>query len=151
MDIIIKHAIPADAKKLTDIAFAAKRHWNYPEAWITRWTDELTITPRYITNHEIYIAECDDIFTGFYAAVSAEKNTWEVDHLWILPAYMGRGIGKILFKHAVRLIQSNNGHLLKIVSDPNAEGFYLKMGAIRIGEFPSKPEGRVLPLLHLKI
>jgi hypothetical protein len=34
-----------------------------------------------------------------------------------------------------------------IVSDPNAEGFYLRMGAQRSGEVESTPRGRYLPKL----
>mgnify|MGYP003693542487 CR=1 FL=1 len=41
---------------------------------------------------------------------------------------------------------------LIVVSDPNAEGFYLKMGCRRIGTRPSELEdGRQLPLLRLAL
>jgi len=37
-----------------------------------------------------------------------------------------------------------------IDADPNAEGFYLKMGAERVGESPSGSiPGRMLPLLQV--
>lgn len=38
---------------------------------------------------------------------------------------------------------------LLIDADPNAEGFYLRMGAERVGEVPSGSiSGRMLPLLR---
>jgi hypothetical protein len=40
---------------------------------------------------------------------------------------------------------------LRIASDPNALGFYEKMGARRIGDVPATPAGRTLPLLELRI
>ena len=40
---------------------------------------------------------------------------------------------------------------LSIESDPHAEGFYLRLGARRIGEVPSTLPGRVLPLLEFRI
>jgi hypothetical protein len=32
----VVRAIPEDAESLTRVAFAAKRHWGYPERWILR-------------------------------------------------------------------------------------------------------------------
>jgi hypothetical protein len=40
---------------------------------------------------------------------------------------------------------------LKIVSDPNAEGFYLRMGAQRVGWVAAQPRGRRLPLLVIHV
>lgn len=48
--IAIWRALPAEASILTDIAFAAKRHWGYPEAWIAQWRSALTITPQQIAS-----------------------------------------------------------------------------------------------------
>jgi hypothetical protein len=39
--------------------------------------------------------------------------------------------------------------MLRIASDPFAEGFYRRMGARRVGVVPSTPRGRTLPLLLL--
>ncbi|MGH8733407.1 MAG: D-glycero-beta-D-manno-heptose 1,7-bisphosphate 7-phosphatase [Burkholderiales bacterium] len=40
---------------------------------------------------------------------------------------------------------------IEIASDPNAIGFYRKLGARRVGDVPSKPRGRRLPLLRLSL
>jgi hypothetical protein len=37
----IVRAKPEDAETLTEIAHAAKRHWDYPERWIEAWRDIL--------------------------------------------------------------------------------------------------------------
>ena len=63
----IARANPDDAVVLTDIAFAAKRHWGYPEKWIEGWHDVLTISPEFIASHETYVATLDDRKVGFYA------------------------------------------------------------------------------------
>jgi hypothetical protein len=57
----------------------------------------------------------------------------------------------IAFEHAVHTVRSLGGSRLTIVSDPHAEGFYRRMGASRVGEASSKPEGRTLPVLALLI
>ena len=56
MNIEIRRAQPNDAETLTNIAHAAKRHWNYPEHWIERyhcptWLDYLRQRNR-STQHE---------------------------------------------------------------------------------------------------
>ena len=49
----ILRARPNDPATLTEIAFAAKRHWGYPERWIASWTDLLTLQPESIAEQEI--------------------------------------------------------------------------------------------------
>src|SRR5687768_14276222 len=63
----ITRACVADAGALTEIAFAAKRHWGYPEDWIRRWQEALTITPEYITANPTFVAAVDGKFVGFCA------------------------------------------------------------------------------------
>jgi len=42
-EIQIIEAQEEDCESLTTIAFAAKRHWQYPESYYELWEDELTI------------------------------------------------------------------------------------------------------------
>lgn len=63
----IVRASPDDAARLTGIAFAAKQHWGYPQRWMDRWRDILTVTPEFIANHETFSAVVDGGVVGFYA------------------------------------------------------------------------------------
>jgi hypothetical protein len=62
---------------------------------------------------------------------------------------MGQGIGRSLFLHAVDRAKHLGFKKLEIESDPNAEGFYLRMGARRVGLNASEVAGhrRELPVL----
>jgi hypothetical protein len=60
-------------------------------------------------------------------------------------------MGALMFSHAVATLRAGGARRLRIASDPYAEGFYLKMGARRVGEWPSTPRGRTLPLLMLEV
>ncbi len=66
--------------------------------------------------------------------------------MWVDPQHIGVGLGASLFSHAVGTVRAMGGSLLRIASDPDAEGFYLRMGARRVGVVPSKPPGRELPV-----
>ena len=146
----IRRALPTDAAALSRIAHAAKRHWGYPEAWIALWKDTLTVTPQALERQAVYCAVEGTELLGF-CAVADGGPTRELEHLWIAPEHMGAGIGRRLLRHALDAIRASGGATLRIASDPNAEGFYLKMGARRVGETPSQPEGRALPLLLLEV
>jgi ribosomal protein S18 acetylase RimI-like enzyme len=89
---------------------------------------------------------------GFYALVG-EGREIELEHLWVLPEHMGTGVGRALFDHAVRRAASLGAEVLGIESDPNAEGFYRRMGATRVGEINYRIDGqnRTLPLLLMEV
>jgi N-acetylglutamate synthase-like GNAT family acetyltransferase len=137
-----------DASTLTEVAFAAKRHWGYPEQWIESWRDLLTIRPEFIASHETHEAIVDNRIVGFYALERKERRM-DLLHLWVLPDWMGRGVGRSLFQHALERAKVLGVRELEIESDPNAEGFYKRMGARRIGASIKDLDGqkRELPIL----
>ena len=150
MDIAIRRARGDEAETLTRVAHAAKRYWGYPEVYIQLWKDDLTVTPDFVERQAVFCAVQDAKILGFYA-LSGEGTTYELEHLWVEPEYIGTGIGAQLLAHAARTIRAAGGTTLRIASDPHAEGFYRRMGARRAGEVASKPEGRTLPLLVLEL
>ena len=152
MQVQIERATPQAHQRLTEIAHAAKRHWGYPESWMRRWSDALTITPEFIADNEVYTASLIDEIAGFYALIgSGAKMT--LDHLWVLPSQIGGGIGRQLFNHAIEVARQLGATEVEIEADPNAVAFYERMGAIRVGENVYELEGqpRRLPLLVYRI
>lgn len=146
--LTIRPALPSEARLLTQIAHDAKRHWGYPEHWIQHWEAELTISSDIIKNNQVYVAELNGDIVGFYALVLHGERA-ELEHMWVAPAHIGEGIGKELFVHAMQQAAGENVSAVEISSDPNAEGFYQKMGARRVGEVPADIDGqpRVVPRL----
>ncbi|MEK6280653.1 MAG: GNAT family N-acetyltransferase [Acidobacteriota bacterium] len=147
----IRKASPIDADVLTQIALDAKRQWGYPEHWMKHWQADLTISTDYLTKNHVFVAESDGRIVGFYALVF-RKDKAELDHMWVAPEHMGTGVGKELFIHAMQDAAGRHISEVLISSEPNAEGFYEKMGAYRIGETVSEIEGqpRSLPLMSVK-
>ena len=146
----VRLAKPEEAGALTDLAHESKRHWGYPENWISHWKDALTITSEYIAANQVFVAEDDERIIGFYALVVSGDRA-ELDHMWVSPDHLGTGVGKALFVHAMRAAKGQSLSEVEILSDPNAEGFYQKMGAYRTGESLSEVDGqpRVLPRLTI--
>ena len=150
MKIIQARAEDADA--LTEIAHAAKRYWRYPESWIAAWRDTLTMRPEFVAGNIGCCAIEEDRIVGFYL-LTQEDDGIHLDHLWILPSAMGRGIGRALFEHAAAEAKGLGSNLIRIEADPNAEGFYKRMGAVRTGTSVSQVEGepRQLPLMEFRL
>lgn len=151
-DVQILRAGPADAARLSQIAHAAKSYWGYPARWIEQWHNQLTIAPTYIHAEEVWNAHCEDSILGFYA-LTGSGATLRLDNLWIMPVSIGQGIGSRLFRHAMQRAIALGATAVEIESDPNAEGFYQKMGASTIGEVGYEMEGsrRTLPLMRMDL
>jgi N-acetylglutamate synthase-like GNAT family acetyltransferase len=148
----IRSASAADAQALTTIALEAKRYWGYPEHWIKHWESELTISSEYIRDNHVYVHEDDGEIRGFYA-LCVDGNKAELDHMWVTPAAIGSGIGKELFVDAMERAAKLNVNAVEISSDPNAAGFYKRMGATQIGEVDAPVDGqpgRKLPRLKIE-
>lgn len=140
-DVEITLAHPSEAEELTAIAFAAKRHWGYPETWIEFWRSQLTVTAAFITAHETFVAREDNRILGF-AALSREVGRLFLEDLWVRPEEMGRGVGRALFRRAQQRARVLGFDTIEIETDPNAAEFYERMGATRVGTNATMIDGR---------
>ena len=150
--IEIVRAQPEDAKILTGIAMAAKRHWGYPENWMMKWQEILTIPPACVSVNTVYKALQDGRIIGFYVLINTHEQL-ELKHMWVHPDEIGHRVGQQLMEHVIRQAAQTEHEIMEIESDPNAEGFFKKMGARRVGARIYKLEGsqRMLPLLYLNV
>ena len=149
-EMTIRSAAPEDASTLTTIALDAKRYWGYPEYWIKHWESDLTITPEFIRDNHVYVDEADGEIRGFYALCVTGSNA-ELEHMWVRPEMIGTGVGKELFLDAMERAAKLNIEAVEIASDPNAAGFYKRMGATQIGEIDSPIDGQDRKIPRLKI
>jgi len=147
---MIRRAAVEEAGTLTQIALDAKRHWGYPEHWIKHWESDLTISPDFIRDNPVYVAEKDGEIRGFYA-LCVSGNKAELEHMWVTPASIGTGIGKELFLDAMDRATTLEVREIEISADPNAAGFYERMGASQIGETDASIDGQVRKLPRLRI
>jgi N-acetylglutamate synthase-like GNAT family acetyltransferase len=147
----IRHARPDEAEALTALAHAAKQHWNYPDQWIAHWKDDLTITGDFIANHEVFVAMIDKEIAGCCALVLSDSLA-ELEHMWIDPKQMGKGIGRALFERVQARARELGAAMLELSADPHAEKFYERMGARRVGDVPAHMFGhaRVLPRMRVE-
>ena len=152
LKFIVSPARPEDAAELTRIAHAAKRHWGYPDEWMALWRDQLTVTAQDIASQPTFVARNADGTLGF-CAVSQRGEVASLEHLWVLPDVLGRGVGRALFDHAAGYARLNGATDLKVELDPHAVGFYRQMDCLSAGETTYELDGqlRSLPVLWLAL
>lgn len=147
----VRKADPHEAQQLTQIAHDAKQYWGYPEHWIQRWSADLTISPDFVRDNHVFVAERDQQICGFYA-LCVNGTQAELEHMWVAPAHIGSGVGKELFLDAMDRSTTLNVRQIDITADPNAAGFYERMGATRTGDVVSEIDGepRILPRMRIE-
>ena|SRR5690349_7993237 len=149
---MIRPATADEATTLTQIALDSKNYWGYPQHWLKLWEPELTISSEFIEKNPVFVSESDGEIRGFYALCVNESHA-ELEHMWVRPADIGAGIGKELFLDAMERAAKLNVREVQLTADPNAAGFYKRMGAEQIGEARSEIDGksRILPRMKIDI
>jgi len=148
MQIEIRRAQSSDSERATELARAAKAHWGYPAEWLAQWDSELLMSGAQIERYPTFVASLEGEVVGVCQVQEADGRAM-LENVWVDPRCHGRGVGRALVEHARDFAHA----VMAIVADPNAEAFYLKLGAKRVGEvaapMPGAPD-RVLPLLELE-
>ena len=137
-----------DIEVLNQISLASKRYWNYPEEWIQRWKNDLSIKESDLIDLVILVVTINDELKGF-CAIRDGDSYYEVEHLWLKPETIGKGLGKALLLTSLERVVSQNLPIL-VEADPNAEAFYKKQGFVTYDKKESFPKGRYLPLMKLE-
>ena len=148
----VREASVQDAEELTTLARESKATWGYPEAWLRAWEPDLLISPDYIGVNLVLVAEEEGQIVGMIG-VEVGREGPEIGHLWVAPGAQGRGVGRVLVGEVLELAADCGWASLRVVSDPNAEPFYERMGAVRVGgvSAPVGGEDRTLPLMSLPV
>ena len=149
--IEIRRALPDQAERLSEIAWAAKASWGYPARWLELWREALTVTPEFINTNPVFVASSNGSIVAFVALVPESGTRWLLEHLWVSPPQMKQGLGLQLVRFASDFAGSNGVRELAIDAEPLAEPFYLRLGAVRVGEAAGTIDGhtRVRPQMVL--
>ncbi|MEQ9334332.1 GNAT family N-acetyltransferase [Thalassobaculum sp.] len=147
----IRRARPGEAAALTELALRSKAYWPYDDAFMAVMRRVLKITEEEIRAHHVLVHETGGVVDGV-GALALFDDDWEVDHLWVEPAAIGRGIGRRLLDALLaRAARLGAGRVL-VEADPHAESFYARRGGVRVGERASGMiDGRSLPVLAIHL
>ncbi|MFT5674113.1 MAG: N-acetylglutamate synthase-like GNAT family acetyltransferase [Paraglaciecola sp.] len=150
----IRQAYSSEAQLISQLALRSKGHWGYDQEFLRQCTVELSYTPEQLSSPRFYfaVAENNTQIVGFYGLNLCENSTTELEALFVEPASIGLGIGKMLLSDALHTLKQRGAEKLLIQGDPNATEFYQRNGGKLIGQLASHSiPGRNLPLFEINV
>jgi GNAT superfamily N-acetyltransferase len=134
----IRQGKPEEQRNLTRLCVRATIHAGYDDAFIDRAMPALTVTLPLVTGGCVRVAEDK---SGAVVGVVVITTTLIqgialLYGIYVDPASWKRGVGRVLFEAAVSRARELKAGALMIYAEPSAEGFYKRMGTVRIGEGP---------------
>lgn len=149
----LRPALPSEAAALTDLTMRSKAFWGYDAAFMEACREELTVTPAMI-DPDLWRAVGPEGAPVGMIAISVEGEAAELERVFIDPAIAGTGsgLGRRLFDWAAATARAAGATRMRVAADPGAEGFYRRMGMVRVGTIPSGSiPGRELPRLEIDL
>jgi GNAT superfamily N-acetyltransferase len=143
-----RRASPDDAGRLTELTFASKAHWGYDERFMERARPELVVTREYLEANECWVADQHGRLIGWFSLVDVPGGLL-LDDFFLHPDHIGAGLGRQMWERALTRAAERGADRLTLESDPNAAGFYERMGARRTGSIISPSTGRALPMYEV--
>ena len=147
----ISKANPNDNVHLSVITKKSKAYWGYSDDQIQKWNTNLTITKEYIEKNQVYNLNIDKQIIGYYSYTIQENKSIKLDNLFILPKFIGNGLGSNLLKHFLDIVKKEDYKTIILDAEPNAEQFYEKFGFVKIDEFETSIKGRFMPVMKLSL
>ncbi|KTC68222.1 putative acetyltransferase [Legionella birminghamensis] len=111
----------------------SKKYWDYDEEFMKKYMDIFQITNHYLRTSDTWLLYENKNLIGFFGLSMNSDNLLELGYFFIAPNYIGKGFGRILWEHVIATVKNLNKSEFILWSDPGAEGFYKKMGCIKIG------------------
>lgn len=139
---------------LTELSMRSKAYWGYDQVFIDACADELRIDAADLTDPDQVwrVAQSGERIAGVYGLTPVDDEIVELEALFVDPADIRSGVGRLLVDDAIAVARAKSFARLLIQGDPNAEGFYVAVGARRAGERESGSiPGRFLPLFEIDL
>jgi GNAT superfamily N-acetyltransferase len=130
--------------RLREIAIASKGHWGYDAEQVRQWGATIELPP------ETYVVESEGAAIAWMALDPKGDLVWLAD-MWVDPPWIGKGIGSLLFSHALERSKTLGGSRMEWEAEPNAVGFYERVGGRYLRDGEPSEWGRVLPVMGVDL
>jgi N-acetylglutamate synthase-like GNAT family acetyltransferase len=142
----VRPVLAADHARLRELTFASKAHWGYDHDLVRGWADELDFD----CGQELWVVEADGGIVAWAALAPPSGGVAVLDHLWVDPAAMGKGLGSRLFHVAADRARELGAERLEWSAEVNAIGFYEKVGGVKARDHVTE-WGRIAPWMGLEL
>jgi GNAT superfamily N-acetyltransferase len=150
VDVSIRPAAANEGGRLRAIAIASKASWGYDLARVSEWAAMADLSAVGLRQKQVFVASAGADLVGWAATVRHGNVLW-LDDLWVEPEWMGKGVGSKLFDHAVSLARRSGATRLEWEAEPNAIGFYEKLGGRYLREGDVGSWDRINPVMGISL
>lgn len=87
-------------------------------------------------------------------ALKERAHGWALEHVWVDPASIGKGLGRFVVEHALAIARDARSGPVQAQADPHAAAFYERLGAKLVGTVPVPMPGapnRVLSVFEFDL
>jgi GNAT superfamily N-acetyltransferase len=147
---MIRDARETDFERLRQIAIDSKAHWGYDRKLVEDWAEGGEFEPERLRRRLVYVAEADGAPVAWASLIPRGEVGW-LEDLWVEPAWIGRGLGRLLFEHVKERARELGATRLEWEAEPNARGFYERMGGSYVRDSEVTEWGRVLDVFGLEL
>ncbi len=145
--ITFKKAKVDQAAVLSSLTIRSKKSWRYDDLFMEKMKEYLEVPESMIERDIVYTMNRGDELIGFFSLTNDGKNDY-LEDFFLDPKYIGKGYGRKMWQYMIEIASNNMVMNIIIESEPFAEGFFEKMGAVKIGEKVSQAiDNRKLPIM----
>lgn len=137
---------------LSALCLRSKAHWGYDASFVAACAPYLRVEPHCVAAGHAFVALDHNNRIVGVCQIDPGGKSGNLDLLFIEPGVIGTGVGRVLFQKSAQRLKEAGESTMTILSDPDARGFYEKLGATFIEDRPSDVfEGRTLPWLEMPL
>jgi GNAT superfamily N-acetyltransferase len=151
VSVAVRQGREQDFGRLREIAVDAKAHWGYDRARVEEWAVGGDFEPESLRARLVFVAEAAGGEPVGWASLIPRAEVGWLEDLWVEPAWIGRGVGRLLFEHVAEQARGLGARRLEWEAEPNATGFYERMGGRYVRDSEVTEWGRVLEVLGVEL
>jgi GNAT superfamily N-acetyltransferase len=146
----IRPARPDEGDRLRELASASKGHWGYEPEQIRRWVEGGDFSPAGLRGKLVFVADANGDAVAWAAVIPKGEVMW-LEDMWVDPPWIGKGLGSLLFDHALALAREHGARSMEWEAEPHAVGFYQRVGGRHLRDSEPTEFGRVVPVMGIAV
>lgn len=136
--VTIRDGVAAERVDLEALMFRSSVHASRYAEQLRAHPDAVSIPAVQFAARQVRVADAGGAMVGFAVLLDAIGGSCELDSLFVDPAWMGRGVGRRLVEDAAATARRTGAAAIGVVANPEAHGFYVRMGFRENGQAPTR-------------
>ncbi len=136
--VSIRLARSAERHALEELQRRASLHGGRYREQLLSHPEVIQIPAPHLEQGLVRVAEQGTRVVGFAALLAAVDGACELDGIFVEPELMGSGVGRALVDDAVAVARARGAARIDVVANPEAVGFYRRLGFTDEGEVATR-------------